>query len=314
MASSTSAAGVAPVVAASTPALATAATPSKPARASGVQLKEQLAEVRKSIETINTITLALIKPEYNITIGDHVLTRSELKRTMQANDKVLAQIASQVGKGVRKRLPGSSDGSTASVSKGSGGLSNPNIYSQELVAFFSSAQLGKLDPAASKSEDVAAIVKRSVLGKHGIATSPTISRLMSILISVNQFKSKQPGQGQTIVFPQGYLEKWFPNALDVLKKSNALPSKWTFINLSALTAACMVKKSTFTQAQQDLIAQHTDGAVALDQLCADLLARQKTPTLPPIAVPAALAAPANGGTAAGRGKSPTKNTTPSAAK
>lgn len=257
-------------------------------RVSGEQLKAQMAEIRKSIEKINTITLALVKPDYNVTVGDEVITRAELKRTMQANDRALAQIATQVGRGVRRRQAGEA----ASAPKSSGGLAKPNVYSQELVSFLCSANLGKVDPTNQKSEDLAAVLKRSAFGKHGIATSHTIGRILSILVSLGGFKDK--ANGQNIVFPPGYLEKNLPVAISTLTKAGKTTTTWSYITLSSLSAACMTKKALLDDTQKGLIATHTDSAVALNQLCSDVLAKHKNEKAPTPTVPAALGAAPTG--------------------
>lgn len=255
-------------------------------RASGEQLKQQISEIRKSIDKINTITLALVKPDYNVTVGDQVITRAELKRTMQANDRVLAQVATQVGRGVRRRALGAASTST----KASGGLAKPNVYSQELVSFLCSANLGKVDPSNPKSEDLAAVLKRSAFGKHGVATSHTVGRLLSILVTLNGYKDKT--NGQNIVFPAGYLEKHLPQAIAILTKAGKSTTTWTYINLSSLSATCMTKKAQLDAKQQELLAAHTEAALALNQLCAEVLTRHKNDKAPAPVVPAVLGAPA----------------------
>jgi hypothetical protein len=264
-------------------------------RMSGEQLKQQISEIRKSIEKINTITLELVTPGYNVTVGDQVITRAELKRTMQANDRALAQVATQVGRGVRRRAAGAAPSAT----KTSGGLANPNVYSQELVSFLCSANLGKVDPGNSKSEDLAAVLKRSAFGKHGVATSHTVGRLLSILVTINGYKDKN--NGQNIVFPAGYLEKHLPQAIAVLTKAGKSTTTWTYINLSSLSAACMTKKAQLDAKQQELLTTHTDVAVALNQLCADVLTRHKDDKAPAPVVPTSLGAPTGG-----RQRSPAK--------
>lgn len=275
--------------------MATETSESKAVRASGEQLKQQIGEIRKSIEKINTITLALVKPDYNVTVGDQVITRAELKRTMQANDRALAQIATHVGRGVRRRQTGD----VRTAPKSSGGLSKPNVYSNELVSFLCSANLGKVDSTNPKSEDLSALLKRSCFGKHGIATSHTIGRLLSILVTLNGFKDKT--NGQNIVFPAGYLEKHLPSALASLTAAGKSTSTWTYINLSSLSATCMVKKSQLDEKQTQLILQNTEGAVALNQLLAEVLAHHKDDKAPVPVIPALLVAPPGG-----RQRSPAK--------
>jgi hypothetical protein len=264
-------------------------------RVSGEQLKAQMVEIRKSIEKINTITLALVKPDYNVTVGDQVITRAELKRTMQANDRALAQIATQVGRGVRRRQAGEA----ASAPKASGGLAKPNVYSQELVSFLCSANLGKVDPTNPKSEDLTAVLKRSAFGKHGVATNHTIGRLLSILVTLGGFKDK--ANGQNIVFPAGYLEKHLPVAISTLTKAGKTTTTWSYITLSSLSAACMTKKAQLDDTQKALIVTHSDSAVALNQLCSDVLTKHKDDKAPTPTVPAAL-----GAAPAGRQRSPSK--------
>lgn len=256
-------------------------------RVSGEQLKQQIGEIRKSIERINTITLTLIKPDFNIMVGDQVITRAELKRTMQANDRLLAQIGTQVGRGVRRRT----SGVVSTAPKSSGGLSKPNVYSQELVTFLCSANLGKVDPTNPKSEDVTAVLKRSCFGKHGIATNHTIGRLLSLLVTLNGFKDKS--NGQNIVFPAGYLEKHLPNTAAALAKAGKSLTTWTYISLSTLSALCMTKKAQLDKAQSELIAQQSDIAAALNQLTADVLSKHKDEKAPTPVVPALLGAPAS---------------------
>ena len=264
-------------------------------RASGEQLKQQIVEIRKSIEKINTITLALVRPDYNVTVGDQVITRAELKRTMQANDRALAQIGTQVGRGVRRRQAGE-----IRTTKASGGITKPNVYSQELVSFLCSANLGKVDPTNPKSEDLAAVLKRSAFGKHGVATNHTIGRLVSILVTLGGYKDKT--NGQNIVFPAGYLEKHLPQALAALAKAGKSTTQWTYINFgSTLSAVCMTKKAQLDDKQKELLATHADAAVALNQLCADVLLRHKDDKAPAPVVPAVLGAPTGG-----RQRSPAK--------
>jgi hypothetical protein len=264
-------------------------------RASGEQLKLQISEIRKSIEKINTITLALVKPDYNITVGDQVITRAELKRTMQANDRALSQIATQVGRGVRRRQ----NGEPRTAPKASGGLSKPNIYSQELVTFLCSANLGKVDPSNPKSEDLSAVLKRSCFGKHCVATNHTVGRLLSILVSLNGFKDKT--NGQNIVFPAGYLEKHLPVASAAMVKAGKSLTTWTYINLSTLSATCMTKKDKLEEKQKELLNQQAETSAALNQLLADILAKHKDEKAPSPVVPAILGAPAGG-----RQRSPAK--------
>lgn len=264
-------------------------------RASGEQLKQQISEIRKSIEKINTITLALVKPDYNITVGDQVITRAELKRTMQANDRALSQIATQVGRGVRRRQ----SGETRTAPKASGGLSKPNIYSQELVNFLCSANLGKVDPGNAKSEDLSAVLKRSCFGKNGVATNHTVGRILSILVSLNGFKDKT--NGQNIVFPNGYLEKNLPVASATISKSGKSLTAWTYINLSTLSATCMTKKDKLEEKQKEILAQQAEASAALNQLLSDILAKHKDDKAPSPVVPAILGAPTGG-----RQRSPAK--------
>jgi hypothetical protein len=266
-------------------------------RVSGEQLKQQIIEIRKSIEKINTITLALVRPDYNVTVGDQVITRAELKRTMQANDRALAQIGTQVGRGVRRRQVG---GEPSTAPKSSGGITKPNVYSQELVSFLCSANLGKVDPSNPKSEDLAAVLKRSAFGKHGVATNHTIGRLISILVTLGGYKDK--ANGQNIVFPAGYLEKHIPQSLATLAKAGKSTTQWTYITFgSTLSAVCMTKKDQLDDKQKELLATHADSAVALNQLCAEVLNRHRDDKAPAPVVPAIF-----GSAPAGRQRSPSK--------
>lgn len=229
-------------------------------------------------------------------MGDQIITRAELKRTMQANDRALSQIATQVGKGVRRRQAGE----TRAVSKVAGGLSKPNLYSQELVSFLCSANLGKVDPSNPKSEDLAAVLKRSPFGKHGIATTHTVSRLISVLVSVNGFKDKT--NGQNINFPAGYLEKALPNAIAALTAAGKPVTNWTYINLSSLSAVCMTKKAALDAKQSELLAQQSEAVSSLSTFLSDVLNKHKDASAPTPVVPAAFAAPV----AASRQRSPAR--------
>lgn len=173
------------------------------------------------------------------------------------------------------------------------------MYSQELVSFLCSANLGKVDPSNPKSEDLAAVLKRSAFGKHGVATNHTVGRIFSILVTLGGFKDKS--NGQNIVFPAGYLEKHLPVAVSTLTKAGKSTTAWTYITLSSLSAACMTKKAQLDDAQKALIAAHTDSAVALNQLCSDVLTKHKDDKAPTPTVPAAL-----GAAPAGRQRSPSK--------
>jgi len=254
-------------------------------RASGEQLKQQINEVRKSIESISAITLALIPPDSNILINDKEMRRKEIKDLIQANDRALAQIASAVGKGVRKHAAGEG---AATKSHASGGLAKPSLYGQELVSFFSSAQLGKVDPTNPKSEDISAVIKRSAFGKHGIATSYTFSRLFPLLVAHNGFKDKT--NGQRIAFPAGYLEKHFPAALASLKAKGADTTVWTYINVGRLVSESRVPTEALTAKQKEDLATYTDLAVALDTLTKDVHVKSKKADAPAPVVPASLAA------------------------
>lgn len=257
-------------------------------RLSGEQLKQVLLDVRKSIDVINKITLDLIPGDMDIDLGEGKrMSRSQLKKVMQANDRVLAQTATAVGRGVRRRAAGA-----PTAVHSTGGLGKPNLYSQELASFFSTVASGKVDPHAAKSEDLAALVKRSPLGKHGVATNHTLSRLFSRIVDAGGFKDKT--NGQNINFPPGFLEKHLPHALASLKKDSKLPAQWTYINISALAAASMVKKDTLDEKQKELLAQQAETAGALDTLTAEVLARSKSDKAPAPTVPASLAAPAGG--------------------
>lgn len=266
------------------------------ARLSGEQLKQQLDEVRQSVSYLNDITLALIPRDHNITIGDKQTTRAELKQVMQANDRALAQIGNAVKKGVRRRAAGES----AAPTRGSGGLSKPNLYSPELVAFFLAAPLGKVDPSNPKSEDLVAVLKRSAFGKTGVCTSHTLSRLFSILINLNDYKDKT--NGQKVAFPAGFLEKHLPSTLAAMTKAGKATGSWSFISLGSLSAAALLKKDTLDDKQKETLAAQAEGAAAVDRLTRDILAKYKDAAAPAPVVPASLAA-----APAARARSPAKS-------
>jgi hypothetical protein len=257
-------------------------------RLSGEQLKQVLLDLRKSIDNLNKITLDLIPADMDVDLGEGKrISRAQLKKVMQANDRVLAQTATAVGRGVRRRAAGAER-----TAGRTGGLGKPNLYSMELASFLATANLGKVDPQNPKSEDLAAVVKRSALGKHGVATNHTLGRLFSRLVGASGFKDAT--NGQFINFPAGYLEKHLPNAVAALKKEGKLPTQWSYINVSALAAASMVKKDALDEKQKELLVQHAETASALDTLTAEVLARSKSDKAAAPVVPQVLAPPAGG--------------------
>ena len=253
-------------------------------RKSGEQLSLDIEEVQKSVNHLNGILLALVPSDHSVKVGDVATTRSQLRDQVHNIDKTLKAIRSQVRKGVRKGEP-----VKGAARKGNGGLDKPTFYNKELVDFFSTANLGLVDPTNPKSEKVADVVKRSVLGQKHIGTSTIFTRLFSILVRTNEFKD--PERGQYIKFPSQFLEKKLPKLYKTLKDAEFDFGNITWIHLNKIAQCGVVDKTTLTDAQKEELVKYADGVKDLESITHQILDRIRDGEKAPVpTVPASLAA------------------------
>ena len=256
-------------------------------RLSGEQLSQQLLDILESVKYNNGILLALVPQDYTVEVGQNKISRSQLKDNSKNVERALKTIASQVKRGVRRRVP--SDNTEGSDKpKRHGGLDKPNYYNKELIEMFLNADLGTVDPLNPKSEKITDVLKRSVFGKKCIATPHTFSRLFSILVKVNNFQDKE--KGQFIRFPEGFLKKHLPTITDVLSKSGFDTSAITWINLGKFSSAAIVNKTVLTEPQLAELDKHTEIARDTEYLAKQVLLRHnKKDGVPAPVVPVSIA-------------------------
>jgi len=259
-------------------------------RPSGEQLSQQILDILESIKYNNGILLALVPQDYTVEVGQNKISRTQLKENARNVERALKAIASQVKRGVRRRVAADDSAEGASATdkpKRHGGLDKPNYYNKELIDMFLNADLGTIDPLNPKSEKITSVLKRSAFGQKCIATPHTFSRLFSILIKMNDFQDKE--KGQYIRFPEGFLKKNLPGITDVLSKSGFDLTSITWINLGKFSSAAVVNKTVLNEAQLAELEKNTEVARDVEGLAKQILLRHnKQETVPVPVVPSSL--------------------------
>lgn len=266
---------------------------SKGPKKTGQQLSVELDDIRTSVNYLMGILLALVPPDFTVGVGSTQQTRKQLQDNAKNISKAMKSISGQVKKGVRKtsaeseRLARETAGDTVTTKKNQGGLVQPSFYAKELVDFVLKANLGLVDPKDPKSEKVTDVLKRSVFGNKRIATRHTLDKIFSLLVRNAGFS-----QGNSIKFPEGYLQKHLPNIHQVLVESGFDMENIKWIALGSIHHAGVIPKTDLTEAQKKELLDSTEQAYDLlnysSQVKNHVVEPEKYPTVP--VLPASLVA------------------------
>ena len=224
---------------------------------SGDELKTEIIRVRDQTDGIVSTLCELVPPGHSVKVGTKTYPRAELLKTQKAISQQMTKLANSACKSAKRKHPQTA--SDLQKTRKTGGLKEPFLYNQEFVNFLLSFPIGHVDPANPKSQTINDCLKKTAFEK-GVATSYTMARLWT-LIANNVPGLKVNGK---IKLPLDVVQKKMPTAYAALKDTINFADGMDWLDHSRVAAVNMVRKSTLTEQQKEIIKSHRDSAMDID--------------------------------------------------
>ncbi len=224
---------------------------------SGEELKTEINRVKDQMDAMVSTLCELVPPGHSVKVGSKTYPRAELVKNHKLITNQLSKLANTACKSAKRKHPQTA--SDLQKTRKTGGLKEPFLYNKEFINFLLSFPIGHIDAANPKSQSINDLLKKTAF-ENGVATSYTMARVWT-LIANNVPGLKVNGK---IKLPLDVVQKKMPTAYAALKDVINFADGIDWLDHSRIAAANLVRNSTLTEQQKEIIKAHRDSAIDID--------------------------------------------------